>query len=99
MMPKKRGRPRKQRPKRGDPLTAGMSHRDIAAALGISRRHIATALELATIPKAEFDRLVDAAKPASLSQLRKLARIRTGKSAVYERKCPHCGGIIRLEGV
>jgi hypothetical protein len=94
-----RGRPKKQHPQRGDAVTAGMSYRDIAIATGLSRRKIATALEIASIPKDEFDRLMEADEPASVSTLRKLARSRTGKSPTYERKCPHCGGIIRLEGV
>ena len=92
-----RGRPPKQRPHLGDPVTAGMSNRDIALALGTTRREIALWLDYAKIPEREFNQLL-ASPDFSVSELKKLARLRANKSLTYERKCPHCGALLRIEG-
>jgi hypothetical protein len=74
-----------------------MSRRDIAAAAGIQRRFLEQALLVASIPEDEFERLVEADKPASVKQLELLARRRAGKSTEYIRRCPHCGKPLRIE--
>ena len=94
----RRGRPKKERPQRGDPVTPGMSARDIAVALGMSRRFIATCLDFAAIPPEEFEATVEG-DDFSFTELRKLARSRANKSLWYERTCPHCGGLVRIEAV
>jgi hypothetical protein len=93
----RRGRPRKQRPRRGDPITPGMSYRDIALALGTTRREIALWIDYAAIPDEEFNQFL-ASPDFSFSELKKLARLRANKSITYERKCPHCGALLRIEG-
>ena len=93
----RRGRPKKQRPRRGDSLTPGMSHRDIAAVLGVTRRQVTLWLDVASIPQDEFERLIEADEPSTPNELGLLARSRARKSVEYERKCPHCGGLLRIE--
>jgi hypothetical protein len=96
----KRGRPKKQRPNLGDPVRAGMSNRDIAAALGVSRKQLAFWCDLATIPDEEFEealRIAHRNYREMMAELRRLARARAGKSIWYERHCPHCGGLLKIE--
>ena len=94
---RKRGRPPKVRPERGAALFMGESLRDIAASTGCARRFLAMARLVANIPREEFERLVESDKPPTARELELLARRRAGKSSFYERRCPHCGGLLRIE--
>jgi hypothetical protein len=93
----RRGRPKKERPKLGETVRPGMSQRDIALALGVSRQELASWLDLAAIPEDEFDRLVKS-DDFNFTKVKYLARLRANKATSYERKCPHCGGLLRIEG-
>ena len=93
----RRGRPKKERPKRGDIVRPGMSQRDIALALGRSRQWVERCLDLAALPKDEFESQIES-EDFSPAKLYKLARLRANKSVLYERTCPHCGGLLRVEG-
>jgi len=97
---KPRSRPKKERPRLGDPITPGMSLRDIAAAWGWSRKQVALALDYATIPEEEFEEVLQTARNSRemMANLKRLARTRAGKSVWYERRCPHCGGLVKMEG-
>src|SRR5262249_5184140 len=46
---------RKTRPQLNDPITPGMSRRDMAAALGVSTAQISRWVRLAAVPEAEFE--------------------------------------------
>ena len=93
----KRGRPRKIRPVAGD-LGACRSDRDIEAAFGISRRSLAQARLVASIPDDEFERIVESDEPGNrVKKLVLLARRRAGKCTEYVRRCPYCGKALRLE--
>lgn len=92
-----RGRPKKVRPAPGAPVQTGMSQRDIALALGLSRKQVAQALAIASLPRDEFEAAVEAEKPASVKRLELLARKRAGKVTSYERRCPGCGLVWRIE--
>jgi hypothetical protein len=96
----KRGRPKKQRPNLGDPVRAGMSIRDMSAAFGFSRKQVAFMLDVAAIPDEEFEEVLQAATNyrEMKAELRRLARARAGKSIWYERHCPHCGALLKIEG-
>jgi hypothetical protein len=84
--------------KLGDPITPGVSRRDIAAATGVRRSFIALGLALASIPEKQFEALIEADPPATVRQLELLARRQAGKSVKpREHRCPHCGGLIRVE--
>jgi hypothetical protein len=89
-------RPRKQRPGKGDPIAPGMSQRDIAATGVLSRRQIQTALAVGSIPKEQFEALVESDNPPTVNQL---ARIGRGQQKVARRRarktCPHCGSDLR----
>ena len=89
----RRGRPKKVRPSHGAEITAEMSLRDKAAAIGVSRQELSKWMRLAEIPKDEFEAAL--AVPG-LSTSKILARYGPGK-APYERRCPHCGGLLRRE--
>jgi hypothetical protein len=91
---RKRGRPRKIRP---GVLLPGASLRDIEAATGIKRRDITRALLVSSIPEEEFERLIESENPPTARELELLARRRAGKKSMYERRCPHCGGLLRIE--
>lgn len=93
----KRGRPRKVRPKLGDPLASGMSLRDIEAAMGVRRKQLSDMLAVASIPHDEFEALVESDNPPRVSELVNLARRRAGKATEYTRCCPHCGKPLRIE--
>lgn len=89
------GRPRKQRPALGSEIKAGMSHRDIASALGISRQGFERWLMMATLPKEDFEAYLadcnEKGKIPSSREVELLARRHAGKSTERERRCPHCG--------
>jgi len=93
--PRRRGRPRKVRPKLGDPLVPGMSQRDIAAAMGCTRRYLARALDFASLPEDHFNELL--AVGASKGEIRFVARSRAGKTAQRVRRCPCCGYVLWVE--
>jgi len=93
----KLGRPRKQRPKLGDPLAPGMSLRDIEAATGVSRRRLAESLLVADIPADEFEAMIEGDSVPSCAGLLNLARRRARKASEYTRRCPHCGKPLRIE--
>jgi hypothetical protein len=91
----RRGRPRKQRP---TDLRECKSQRDLAAAAGISRKLLAQALLIASIPDEEFEAIVESDEPGDpLRKLELLARRRAGKVTEYVRRCPHCGHPLRIE--
>ena len=92
-----RGRPKKIRPKRDTPITAGMSLRDIAAALGERRQRLAEWKQIAEIPKDEFEDAVEN-DDNPVRAVKLLARRQAGKSP-RERRCPHCGGLLRIENL
>lgn len=79
----------------------GMSCRDQAIALGMSRQELARARALASLPKDEFEAYIadcrSRKEPASSRALELLARRRANKSTEYERRCPHCGYLLRIE--
>lgn len=88
---------RKARPEHGEPIVPGMSERDIAAALGVSRRWIWQIKQVAEIPKPEFERLIERGHETgtmpTLSQLVDVARRRaTPRRRRMPKVCPHCGG-------
>jgi len=89
-----RGRPRKARPKAFNDCS---SMRDVEAATGVSRHFLARAKMVASIPEDEFERLIESDNPPNARKLELLARRRTGKKTMYERRCPHCGGLLRIE--
>ena len=68
---------RKARPAFGAPVTAGMSLRDIAAALGVSTAQISLWKRLAAIPKREFEERL-----ARLDQRREQTGRRFGTEAL-----------------
>src|SRR5580704_6725968 len=81
-----RGRPLEQRPRRGDMIQASMRGQDIAVPLGMSRRKLALILDMAAVPEDEFEQLVE--KPGfEMAELKKVARLRAGKSLTFERVC------------
>ena len=90
------GRPRKERPKLGDPLRPGMSLRDIAKAIGQPRSYVERAIALASLPEDLFEELLQA--NVSVHQMQLLARYRAGKSIERERRCPACGHLLWTEG-
>lgn len=91
-----RGRPKKQRPQLGDPINPEMSIRDLAAATGFTRKQVALLLDLRHVTEDEWEQVIEPAKNP-LAEMRKLARARAGKSIWYERRCPHCGGLLEIE--
>src|SRR5262245_42517651 len=93
----KRGRPRKIRPTSLEELRPGASILDIAAATGTRRRFIEQWLAIGSIPDEEFERLIESVDPPTVHELELLARSRAGKKTEYERRCPHCGGLLRIE--
>jgi hypothetical protein len=93
-----RGRPKKQRPVRYDPITSGMSDRDIGIALGVSRRKVALFRDVAEIGPEEFETLIES-ENFEFAQVRKLARTRAGKSTQYERACWNCGELQKVEAM
>lgn len=82
---------RKSRPTLGDPVHPGMSERDVSVALGMSLRKIWEAKQIASIPEADFDRLVESDDPPTPGELVNMAQNRAG-SKRRNKVCPHCGG-------
>ena len=82
---------RKMHPKPGDAVRPGMSERDISVAIGMSRRKIWEAKQIASIPQEEFERLVESDNPPLPSDLVNVAQKRAG-SVRRVKCCPHCGG-------
>jgi hypothetical protein len=97
------GRPRKARPKLGDPITPEMSQRDVAIALGVSRQELARWLWMAKLPEKEVEAYFAALpkdKIPSSRELELLARRHAGNAALErERRCPHCGALLWFEGM
>lgn len=88
---------RKTRPRRGDPIAPGASERDIAAAVGLSRRRIWEAKQAASIPEDEFEALIESDDPPSITALVNVARRRAGLTVpARSRRCPHCGGALEV---
>ncbi len=92
-----RGRPRKVRPKLGDPIAPGMTLADMAAATGIPLRRMRRATAIASLSDAEFEQYLARPQVASPSELEILSRRRDGKATDYTRRCPHCGLPLRIE--
>jgi len=85
------GRKKKVRPHLGDPITEGMSERDIAATGTLTRRQVQDYKKLAQIPEEEFEELLN--RPGSIPSANKLL-VETGKRKVAQRQasyCPQCG--------
>jgi hypothetical protein len=99
-MSAKRGRPRKQRPVLGTPVAdlSQASQRDLETALGIPRHRIQRAIAIASLPEAQFERLLAKPRVASPRRFELLARRGTGKSVRVIRRCPHCGKALQIEG-
>jgi hypothetical protein len=108
---RKRGRLRKIRPKEGDfewifedirRTGYRPSLRDLAAVFGCSRQKVSEMMDGAGIlSEKEFEAVLDllaGTQANPIRQLALLARGRAGKSAFYERRCPHCGNLLRVEG-
>lgn len=85
---------KKVRPQRGDPLTEDMSERDIAATGLCTRRELQRWKALATIPKDQFEELLDSENIPSGAKI--VAAFR-GHNPVQRRArcCPHCGGQLK----
>src|SRR5215475_14861824 len=91
----------KQRPLRGELTTPDMSERDICVALGISRLELWERKQLATVPKEEFEALLNAPieslfRRRGMKQWDKnigdVARRRAGlEPRDKSGYCPHCG--------
>ncbi len=82
---------KKVRPVFGDPIAPSMSERDIAAAVGMSRRQIQDAKAIASIPEEEFERLIESDNPPTVTAFADLARGRAGLKKRRLSRCPHCG--------
>lgn len=65
--------------------------RKAADAAGLSRAQMWRALQVAEIPEAEFDSLIESDNPPTVSEL---VAISTGRQpkAKSSKLCPHCGG-------
>ncbi len=88
---------RKQiRPQIGDPLTDGMSERDIAATGILTRREIQDYKAIARIPEDAFERLIESGKPPSKTALVAIGRNRN-PARRRARCCPHCGGQLETQ--
>jgi hypothetical protein len=99
-MTKKRGRPKKQRPMRGDPTTPDMSLRDLAICLGTDRRELSKWILIANIPEDQFEQALESEEPMqAIDALVLLERRRTRKKTDYLRRCPHCHMPLRIEDV
>lgn len=85
---------KKIRPQPGDPLTDGMSERDIAATGIMTRREIQDAKAVASIPEDVFERLIESGKPPTKTALVAIGR---GRNPARRRArcCPHCGGQLK----
>lgn len=81
---------KKTRPQPGDPLTDGMSERDIAALGILSRRQIQSYKAVASIPENIFEQLIESGKPPSMTELVAIGR---GRNPARRRArcCPNCG--------
>jgi transposase len=97
-----RGRPRKARVKRGDPITPGMSRREVETALGLTRGTASRWITMSELPRGDFEAYMarcDAENRIPRSrEVELLARRQAGKSVKpREHRYPHCGGLIRTE--
>jgi hypothetical protein len=92
-----RGRPKKKLPQRGDEVLPGDSQRIICIKVGMHRQRLRQCLALASIPKQEFEDLIEAEEPMTVRGLELLVRRRTGKAEQYIRRCPHCSQPIKIE--
>src|SRR5262245_55937429 len=116
---RRRGRPRKIRPKEDDwewvanEIQRTGQHpsiRDLAAVFGWSRQRVSQILDQA-FDEDQFETLLEILLPMATDrsspggrvnpsrQMALLSRLRDGKSAYYERRCPHCGELLRVEGL
>jgi len=94
MAKSKRGRPPKARPAS---LSECTSLRQISMVTGVDRKFLGRAKLIADmIPHDEFDQIVESENFA-IRDLDLLARRRANKKTDYERRCPHCGYLLRLE--
>jgi len=75
--------------KRDDPITPGMSERDIARALGVSRTFLWKCRQLAAIPEDEFEAAMKQPGIKRTDSLIDMARHRATL-----RRCPNCGHIL-----
>ena len=101
---RKRGRPRKVRPTSLEELRAlaekqgHVSLRDMAAAIGKTKREVEQCLAFAAIPDKIFDALLEGDRPVSQSELEFLGRRLAGKSLPPRiHSCPRCGHVLRIE--
>ncbi len=87
---------RKNRPDRGTKLEPGMSERDIAAALGVSRRWIWQAKLCAEVSDGELERwFADCRSEGKMPTSGELANLARGRATPKRHRpavCPHCGG-------
>jgi hypothetical protein len=99
---------RKTRPAAGDyaALERGASLRDAAAVLGVSKTEIGYWSALAAMPETDFERrLTDAlaSNPARVSARLLVTGANNEPSRKRDRvrtfcECPHCGGLVEIEG-
>jgi hypothetical protein len=81
---------KKIRPKPGDPLTDGMSERDIAATGILTRRELQRFKALASIPEDQFEELLESEKIISGAKI--VAKFKGHNPVQHRAKCcPHCG--------
>ena len=86
------GRPDKFRGKRGPEKS---DQRKLAEAAGLSRHQMYQAVQIASIPEDEFERLVESLEPPSLTDLARIGRGDQSKPKAAKAKCcPHCGGAL-----
>lgn len=87
---------RKIRPAFGTPVSADMSARDLAAALGLSTAEISRWKRLSEVPKEDFEAALASYNPRKQPRLsaQRIIDLSRGwdRSAVRRAKCcPHCG--------
>jgi hypothetical protein len=97
----KRGRPRKVRPEPGTLVAPGMSRRDCASALGLSRNELSRWMVMAEAPadavEEYFAECRDNNRIPKARDIELLARRQAGKACpVVVRSCPHCGKPLRI---
>jgi hypothetical protein len=65
--------------------------RQAAEAAGLSLHQMRQALDVARIPDDEFEALIEADEPPTLTELARIGGDRP-LSPTRRRRCPHCGG-------
>lgn len=98
-------RARKQRPAPGGVLPANPSIRDFAAHLGMSKTEVHRCMDLASIPRDDFERLLSEilAESAATRRITSARQILTkwkpspsgDRLGAQIATCPHCGGLLK----